>query len=119
MPGQAISSCCARPARRRWTPRATGHATDREPAGHTRGPRGIGAVVISSGIATQYWNECLAYPPGDTASLWLFVDNAWRHFDTPDRASLDLVQRAFLGSGSQVRVWYAGDVVAGLVVEGS
>ena len=79
----------------------------------------LAPVVIASGIATQYWNECLAYPPGDTASLWLFVDNAWRHFDSPDRPSLALVQRAFLGGGSQVRVWYAGDVVVGLVVEGS
>jgi hypothetical protein len=76
-------------------------------------------VVISSGIATQYWHECLAYPPGDTASLWLFVDNAWRHLDNPDPSALDMVQRAFLGADSRVRVWYAGDVVAGLVVEGS
>jgi hypothetical protein len=30
-----------------------------------------------------------------------------------------MVQRAFLGADSHVRVWYAGDVVAGLVVEGT
>ncbi len=76
-------------------------------------------VVVSSGIATQYWHECLAYPPGDTASLWLFVDSAWRHLDNPDPSSLDMVQRAFLGQDSRVRVWYTNDVVVGLVVEGS
>jgi Subtilase family len=79
----------------------------------------LSPVIVSSGIATQYWHECLAYPPGDTASLWLYVDNAWRHHDKPDRPTLDLVQRAFLGQGSQTRVWYAGDEVVGLVVEGS
>jgi hypothetical protein len=79
----------------------------------------LSPVIVSSGIATQYWHECLAYPPGDTASLWLYVDNAWRHHDKPDRPTLDLVQRAFLGQGSQTRVWYAGDEIVGLVVEGS
>jgi Subtilase family len=79
----------------------------------------LAPVVVSSGIATQYWHECLAYPPGDTASLWLFVDNAWRHLDNPDPSSLDMVQRAFLGQDSRVRVWYANDVIVGLVVEGS
>jgi hypothetical protein len=79
----------------------------------------LSPVVVSSGIATQYWDECLAYPPGSTASLWLFVDNAWRHLDAPAASALDMVQRAFLGQDSRVRVWYAGDIVVGLVVEGS
>jgi hypothetical protein len=79
----------------------------------------LAPVVISSGIATEYWNECLAYPPGDTASLWLLVDGTWRHLDNPDPSTLDMVQRAFLGQDSQVRVWYAADVIVGLVVEGS
>jgi hypothetical protein len=79
----------------------------------------LSPVVVSSGIASQYWHECLAYPPGDVASLWLYVDNAWRRLDNPDQPSLDLVQRAFLGQGSQVRVWYTGDEIVGLVVEGS
>ena len=77
------------------------------------------APAVSSGIASQYWHECLAYPPGDTASLWLFVDSAWRHLDNPDPSTLDLVQRAFLGQDSRVRVWYAADQIVGLVVEGS
>lgn len=79
----------------------------------------LAPVVVSAGIATQYWNECLAYPPGGTPSLWLFADNAWRHLDYPDSSTLDLVQRAFLGQDSRVRVWYASDQIVGLVVEGS
>ena len=78
----------------------------------------LAPVVVSSGIATQYWTECLAYPPGDTA-LWLFVGSAWRRLANPDPSTLDMVQRAFLGQDSRVRVWYANDVIVGLVVEGS
>jgi hypothetical protein len=78
----------------------------------------LAPLVVSSGVATQYWHECVAYPPGDTASLWLLVDGTWCHHDTPDASTLDLVQRAFLAGTSRVRVWYSGDQVAGLVVEG-
>lgn len=76
-------------------------------------------AVVSSGVATQYWNECVAYPTGDTASLWLLVNNVWRRLDDPNPSTLDLVQRAFLGQASQVRVWYRNDEIVGLVVEGS
>jgi hypothetical protein len=79
----------------------------------------LSPVVVSSGVATQYWHESLPYPPGNPERLWLFVDNAWRRHDNPDPSTLDLVQRAFLGQGSQTRVWYAADEVVGLVVEGS
>ncbi len=75
--------------------------------------------TVSSGIATKYWDECVAYPPGSTASLWLYVNNSWKHLDNPSQGIKDMVQRAFLGSGSKVRVWYSGSVVVGLVVEGS
>lgn len=76
-------------------------------------------AVISSGVATQYWNECVAYPTGATASLWLLVDNGWRRLDDQDPSTLDLVQRAFLGQASRVRVWYRAQEIVGLVVEGS
>ena len=79
----------------------------------------LAPVVIGTGVATQYWDECLAYPPGDTASLWLFVDNVWRHLDNPDPSTLDMVQRAFLGSDSRVHVWYEAGTIVGLVVAGS
>jgi hypothetical protein len=78
----------------------------------------LAPVVISSGVATQYWAECLAYPPGDTA-LWLLTDGAWRRLGKPAPSTLDMVQRAFLGQDSRVRVWYSNTEIVGLVVEGS
>lgn len=75
-------------------------------------------AVVQSGIATQYWDECVALPAGSTASLWLLVDGAWRAHDNPSASTKDMVQRAFLGTGSTVRVWYDGDTVVGLVVSG-
>jgi len=78
----------------------------------------LAPVPLQVGIATQYWDECLAYPPGSRASLWLFVDNAWRSHDNASQATRDMVQRAFLASGSSVRVWYQGDTVVGIVVSG-
>ncbi len=71
-----------------------------------------------SGIATKYWNECVAYPAGSAVSLWLYV-NGWKNLDNPSDGIKDMVQRAFLGSGSQVRIWYEDAKVVGLVVEGS
>jgi hypothetical protein len=79
----------------------------------------LAPAVVSQGLATQYWHECLAYPAGDTASLWLLVGNAWKRLDKPNPSILDLVQRAFLGTDSQVRVWFTGEQIVGLVVEGS
>jgi hypothetical protein len=76
-------------------------------------------ATIQQGIATQYWDECVALPAGSTASLWLFVDNDWRAHDNPSPSTKDMVQRAFLGTGSTVQVWYDNAVVVGLVVSGS
>ena len=88
-------------------------------AGFSAGaPAGDAVTAIQVGIATQYWDECLAYPPGGTASLWLFADNVWRHLDHPDPSALDMVQRAFLGADSRGRVWYDNATVVGLVVSG-
>jgi hypothetical protein len=88
-------------------------------AGFTAGaPSGETIAAVQAGIATQYWDECVAYPAGSTASLWLFVDNAWRAHDNAAAITRDMVQRAFLGSGSTVRVWYDGATVVGLVVSG-
>jgi hypothetical protein len=94
-------------------------ATTPMSAGFAAGaPSGETVAAVVAGIATQYWNECVAYPPGDTASLWLFVDNSWRNHDNPSASTQDMVQRAFLGTGSTVRVWYDGAKVVGLVVSG-
>jgi hypothetical protein len=80
---------------------------------------GDAVAAVQAGIATQYWDECVALPAGSTASLWLFVDNAWRAHDNPTPSTKDMVQRAFLGADSTVRVWYDGAAVVGLVVSGS
>ena len=78
-------------------------------------PVGEALAAVTSGIATQYWVELVAYPPGSTASLWLHVGGSWRHYDNPPASMSDLVQNGFLG-GATVRVWYNGSVVVGLVV---
>ena len=96
-----------------------GRPTSPITAGFAAGaPAGDADAAIQVGIATQYWDECVALPAGSTASLWLFVDNAWRAHDNPTPSTKDMVQRAFLGAGSVVRVWYDNAAVVGLVVSG-
>lgn len=76
---------------------------------------GGGAPAVASGIATQYWVELVAYPPGDTASLWLLVGGVWKRYDNPPAYMSQIVQEGFLG-GATVRVWYDGEPIVGLVV---
>ncbi len=76
-------------------------------------------AAVTSGVATKYWIELVAYPPGSARSLWLYVNNAWKRLDNPGASIQDVVQRAFLGTGSNVRVWYDNGGIVGLVVEGS
>jgi len=75
--------------------------------------------TVANGVASQYWDETLAYPPGTVPKLWLLVDGSWKELENPSQGLKDLVQRAFLGSGSFVRVWYKDSAVVALVVEGS
>jgi hypothetical protein len=84
-----------------------------------RAPAAEAITAVQSGIATRYYDECVAYPLGGISSLWLYVDNAWRAHDNPSPATKDMVQRAFLGSGSTVQVWYDNTAVVGIVVNGS
>ncbi len=79
----------------------------------------VGVAAVTSGVATKYWIELVAYPPGSARSLWLYVNNAWKRLDNPSASIQDVVQRAFLGTGSNVRVWYDNGTIVGLVVEGS
>jgi hypothetical protein len=76
------------------------------------------APAVTVGIATQYWDEAIPIPAGP-ARLWLFVDNNWTMLQSPSSVVRDLVQRAFLGADSVVRVWYDGQNIVGLVVSGS
>jgi hypothetical protein len=72
----------------------------------------------ASGVATGYWLELRAYPPGSARSLWLLVDGSWRHLDDPDVGTQDSVQAAFCNCPDrlEVAVWYSGTVIVGLVV---
>jgi hypothetical protein len=73
--------------------------------------------AVVAGVATQYWAELVPIPSGPM-KLSFFVDGAWRLLNGPAASILDVVQRAFLGTGSTVRVWYDGTSVVGLVVSG-
>ena len=76
-------------------------------------------IAVQTGIASKYWTELIAYPPGSARSLWLQVDGSWKRFDNPPASMSELVQEAFLGTGSNVRVWFNGAIIVGLVVEGN
>ncbi|HKA98211.1 MAG TPA: hypothetical protein VKD66_18260 [Streptosporangiaceae bacterium] len=79
--------------------------------------RADAVAAVVAGIATQYWAELIPIPAGP-ARLWFFVDSGWRVLNSPTGGQFEAVQRAFLGSGSMVRVWYDGVTVVGLVVSG-
>ncbi len=78
-------------------------------------PGGEMIAAVASGIATQFWVELLAYPPGTARSLWLQVGGAWKRYDNSPAHWEDMTQRAF-ASGQTVRVWYDGAKIVGLVV---
>ena len=82
-----------------------------------RAPAAEALPAVTSGVATQYWTELVPIPAGPMR-LWFFVDNSWQALSNPTAIQCDMVQRAFLGSGSSVRVWYDGGTVVGLVVSG-
>lgn len=85
-------------------------------AGQVAMPDAVAAVT--SGVATQYWAELLPIPAA-SPRLWFFVGGAWRALNGASTLQFEMVQQAFLGSGSTVTVWYDGSTVAGLVVSGS
>lgn len=93
-----------------------GSMTDPSAAAGAPAPAMNFAPAVQSGVATRYWDELVAYPSGSTASLWLLVDGGWRAHDNPTPSIRDAVQRAFIGAGQTVRVWYDGAKIHGLVV---
>ena len=76
----------------------------------------VDTAATVSGTATRYWART---EPGST--LWLLVNNSWKRLDNAGAVDLDLVQRAFLGNGSNVRVGFNtnNNKVVWLVVEGT
>ncbi|MGD9528281.1 hypothetical protein [Pseudonocardia sp.] len=85
-------------------------------AGRMATPDALAAVT--SAVATQYYAELVPIPAA-SPRLWLFADNAWRALSGASALQFEIVQQAFLGSGSAVTVWYDGSVVVGLVVSGN
>ena len=75
-------------------------------------------LAPSTGVATKYWLELLAYPPGSARCLWLYVGGDWRRLDNPNQGMQLSVQDAFANASNrlEVAVWYTGDVIVGLVV---
>jgi|GEM_PF-487217 len=76
-------------------------------------------VAVKTGIATRYWLELMPYPAGSARSLWLFVNDDWRHLDDPDPGTQVSVQDAFCRCSErlEVLVWYSEDTIEGLVVK--
>lgn len=76
------------------------------------------ATAVQTGVATKFWLELVAYPPGSARSLWLFVGGQWRHLDNPSPSIESSVQSAFCNCPDklEVAVWYQNDVIVGLVV---
>lgn len=77
------------------------------------------AVATKTGIATRYWLELMSYPADSTRSLWLFVNDDWRHLDNPDLGTQVSVQNAFCSCSErlEVLVWYSEDTIKGLIVK--
>ena len=73
-------------------------------------------AAVASGVASKYWLELVAYPPGSARSLWLYVSGSWRRLDGPSAAIQQSVQDAFANAATfEVTVWYNGQLSVGLV----
>jgi hypothetical protein len=73
-------------------------------------------AAVESGVAGQFWDEELAYPPGTPASLWLHVNGSWRKREGAAGHERAMVQRAFATAATEVLVWYQAAQIVGLVV---
>jgi hypothetical protein len=73
-------------------------------------------ATVQSGLATQFWVQLVPYPQA-TRSLLLYVDGHWRTLSAPSDSNLASVLDAFKDlTRYQVRVWYSGTNIVGLVV---
>ncbi|HPS89595.1 MAG TPA: hypothetical protein PLC35_06445 [Methanosarcina vacuolata] len=77
----------------------------------------VSTTAVKNGIATACWLELQAYPSTNTRALWLNVDNDWRYLSKPSSNIETSVQNAFANPDTfQVKVWYSGQKIVGLVV---
>ncbi len=74
-------------------------------------------AAVTNDIATKYWLELKAYPSSNTRALWLYAGNDWRYLSNPSSNIESSVQNAFSNPNTfEVRVWYSGQKIVGLVV---
>ncbi|WP_292387592.1 hypothetical protein [Methanosarcina sp. UBA5] len=79
--------------------------------------KSVSTAAVTNGVATAYWLELKAYPSTNTRALWLNVDNDWRYLSNPASNIETSVQNAFANPDNfQVKVWYSGQKIVGLVV---
>lgn len=79
----------------------------------------ISPHAVKFGVATQFWQELISWPD-EIVSLWLLVDNDWRHLDNPSIELRQAVQQAFIDypDGSQeVCAYYHHRRIIGLYVK--
>lgn len=79
--------------------------------------KSVSTAGVVNGVATAYWLELKAYPSSNKKALWLNVDNDWRYLSNPASNIETSVQNAFANPDLfQVKVWYSGQKIVGLVV---
>ncbi len=79
--------------------------------------KSMSTTAVTSNVATEYWLELKAYPASNARALWLYVGNDWRYLSNPSSNIETSVQNAFANPDEfQVKVWYSGQKIVGLVV---
>ena len=77
----------------------------------------VDTAAVTSNIATKYWLELKAYPSSNTRAMWLYAGNDWRYLPSPSVNIETSLQQAFANPDIfQVKVWYCGNKIVGLVV---
>jgi hypothetical protein len=79
--------------------------------------KSVSTTAVKNDIATKYWLELKPYPSSNTKALWLYTGNDWRYLANPSENIETSVQNAFANPDTfQVKVWYSGSKIVGLVV---
>jgi|GEM_PF-1142059 len=79
--------------------------------------KSVSTTAVKNDIATKYWLELQPYPSSNTKALWLYAGNDWRYLSKPASNIETSVQQAFANPDIfDVKVWYSGNKIVGLVV---
>ncbi|GJM34464.1 MAG: hypothetical protein DHS20C18_34650 [Saprospiraceae bacterium] len=84
------------------------------PQGLARSAQALAAAKME--IATDCWLELVAYPAGTARSLWLKTASGWKNHDDPTPNVEAAVMEACKNDNYEIRVWFDGSKVVGLVV---